>query len=101
MIVPPVYGMVLAAILFVIGLAGLMIRRNMVFVVISVEVMLNAGGLGFISAGSRWGQAEGQAVFLFLLAVAATEAAIGLALVLWLHRRHKSVDSDSARQMRG
>ncbi|WP_455382320.1 NADH-quinone oxidoreductase subunit NuoK [Salinispira pacifica] len=99
--VPPVYGMVLAAILFVIGLAGLLIRRNMVFVVISVEVMLNAGGLGFIAAGARWNQAEGQAVFLFLLAIAAAEAAIGLALVLWLHRKHKSVDSDSARRMRG
>ncbi|HUX14110.1 MAG TPA: NADH-quinone oxidoreductase subunit NuoK [Spirochaetia bacterium] len=101
MSVPPVYGMVLAAILFVIGLGGLLIRRNMVFVVISVEVMLNAGGLGFISAGARWAQADGQAVFLFLLAVAAAEAAIGLALILWLHHRHRTVDSDSARQMRG
>ena len=101
MTAPPVYGMVLAAILFVIGLAGLLLRRNMVFVIISVEVMLNAGGLGFIASGARWGQGDGQAVFLFLLAVAASEAAIGLALVLWLHRRYKSIDSDSARNMRG
>jgi NADH-quinone oxidoreductase subunit K len=97
---PPLYGMVLAAILFVIGLGGLLLRRNIVFVVISVEVMLNAGGLGFVSAGARWGEGDGQAVILFLFAVAATEAAIGLALVLWFNRRYRSVDTDSARHLK-
>jgi NADH-quinone oxidoreductase subunit K len=95
------YGVILAGVLFVVGLAGVLIRRNLVFVVISVEIMLNAGGLVFVSAGSRWASADGQSMFLFILAVAATEAAIGLALILQLHRHKKSVDSDSAREMRG
>jgi len=99
--VPPVYGIVLAAVLFVIGLAGVLIRRNLVFTVISVEIMLNAGGLAFVTGGSRWAAADGQAMFLFILAVAATEAAIGLALILQLHRRQGTVDGDAARKMKG
>lgn len=101
MSVPPIYGIVLAAVLFVIGFAGVMIRRNLVFTVISVEIMLNAAGLAFVAGGSRWASADGQAMFLFVLATAATEAAIGLALILQLNKREKTVNSDSARRMKG
>ncbi|HUB34604.1 MAG TPA: NADH-quinone oxidoreductase subunit NuoK, partial [Bryobacteraceae bacterium] len=85
-------GLLLAAVLFAAGLAGLLVRRNVLFVLISIEVMLNAAGLAFISAGERWGQAGGQVVFIFILTMAAAEVSVGLALVLQLYHRYKSVD---------
>lgn len=94
-------GLLLAAVLFSLGLAGLLVRRNVVFVLMSIEVMLNAAGLAFISAGARWGQADGQVVFLFILAMAAAEVAVGLALVLQMYHRYKSVDVDAASRMKG
>ena len=74
--------MILAAILFTLGLAGLITRRNLIFTLMSIEIMLNASGLAFIAAGSRWGQPDGQIMFLFILSMAAAEVAIGLAFVL-------------------
>jgi NADH-quinone oxidoreductase subunit K len=91
----------LAGILFVLGLIGLMIRRNLVFTLMSIEIMLNASGLAFIVAGARWAQPDGQVVFMFILAMAAAEVSVGLALVLMLQRKLKSLDSDAASRMRG
>jgi NADH-quinone oxidoreductase subunit K len=67
----------------------------------SIEIMLNAAGLAFVVAGSRWGQPDGQVVFLFILATAAAEVSVGLALVLQLYHRHRTVDSDAASEMKG
>jgi len=67
----------------------------------SLEVMLNAAGLAFVVAGSRWHQADGQVVFLFILAMAAAEVSVGLALVLQIYRRFKSLDVDELSEMRG
>jgi NADH-quinone oxidoreductase subunit K len=83
------------------GLIGLLVRRNLIFILMSLEVMLNAAGLAFIVAGSRWQQADGQVVFLFILAMAAAEVAVGLALVLQLYHRFKSLDAGAASEMRG
>ena len=94
-------GLVLAAILFALGLIGVLVRRNLVFVLMSIEVMLNAAGLAFVVAGARWGQPDGQVVFLFILAMAAAEVAVGLALVLELYHQHKSLDTDAISRMRG
>ena len=66
-------GLLLAGILFSLGLIGLLVRRNLIFMLMSLEVMLNAAGLAFVVAGSRWQQADGQIVFLFILAMAAAE----------------------------
>jgi NADH-quinone oxidoreductase subunit K len=66
----------------------------------SLEVMLNAAGLAFVVAGSRWEQADGQIIFVFILAMAAAEVAIGLALVLQLYHEFKSLDADALREMR-
>jgi len=63
--------------------------------------MLNASGLAFIVAGSRWGQPDGQIMFLFILSVAAAEVSVGLALVLRLQNRFRTLDSDAASKMRG
>lgn len=67
----------------------------------SIEVMLNAAGLAFIVAGARWGQADGQVMFFFILAVAASEVAVGLALVLRMHRQYETLDADALSEMRG
>ena len=83
------------------GLIGLLTRRNVMFTLMSLEVMLNAAGLAFIAAGARWGQADGQVMFLFILAMAAAEVAVGLALVLRLHRMYKSVNIDAASTLKG
>jgi NADH-quinone oxidoreductase subunit K len=67
----------------------------------SLEVMLNAAGLAFVVAGARWQQADGQVMFLFILAMAAAEVAVGLALVLEIYHRFKSLDVDELSEMRG
>jgi NADH-quinone oxidoreductase subunit K len=91
----------LAGILFALGLAGLLVRRNLIFTLMSIEVMLNAAGLAFVVAGSRWAQPDGQVMFIFILATAAAEVSVGLALLLQLYHRYKSLDADAASQMRG
>lgn len=99
--VPLEHGLILASILFLLGLTGVMIRRNIVFVLMSLEVMMNAAALAFVLAGSRWGQPDGQIMFILILTLAAAEASIGLAIVLQLYRRFHSVDIDAASEMRG
>ena len=99
--IPLEHGMALAAVLLLLGLVGVLVRRDAVFILLSLDIMLNAAGLAFIAAGARWAQADGQVMFLFILAVAAAEVSIGLALVLWLYHWHKTVDIDRARSLRG
>lgn len=99
--VPMEHGLMLAAVLFAMGLAGLMVRRNMVFVLMSLEIMLNSAGLAFIVAGTAWGQPEGQGMFLLVITLAAAEASVGLALLIQLNSRFKTLDTDAASRMRG
>ena len=94
-------GLLIAMVLFVIGLIGLLIRRNIVFMLMSVEIMLNAAGLAFIVAGAHWKQADGQVMFIFILTTAAAEVAIGLALIIQMYRHFKTLDSDAANKLRG
>lgn len=93
--------MTLAGILFVLGLISMLIRRNMIFMLLSVEIMLNAAGLAFIVASSHWAQPDGQVMFMFILAMAAAEVSVGLALILQLYHQLKSLDSDEASRMKG
>lgn len=93
-------GLLLAAILFLLGLIGVLTRRNIVFMLISVEIMLNAAGLAFVVASTHWGNADGQVMFLFILAMAAAEVAVGLALILKMHQQHKTVDVNTLNQLR-
>ncbi len=99
--IPTHYGIILAGVLFSLGIAGVLIRRNIFFILIFVEVMLNAAGLAFVVAGARWGQADGQVMFIFILATAAAEVAIGLGLLLRLHHRFKTLNVDRASDLRG
>jgi len=99
--IPMGHALVLAGVLFALGLAGLLMRRNLIFILMSIEIMLNGTGVAFVAAGSRWGQPDGQIMFLFILAMAASEVAIGLALVLRLYRHHPTLDADAISDMRG
>jgi NADH-quinone oxidoreductase subunit K len=93
--------MTLAGILFVLGLISMLIRRNMIFMLLSVEIMLNAAGLAFVVASSHWAQPDGQVMFMFILSMAAAEVSVGLALILQLYHQLKTLDSDEASRMRG
>ncbi len=99
--IPPESGLILAAILFVLGLIGVLVRRDIIMILLSIEIMLNAAGLAFVVAGARWGQADGQVMFVFILAMAAAEVSVGLALVLRMFAQFRTLDTDRASQMRG
>ena len=99
--IPMGHALILAGILFALGLAGLLMRRNLIFILMSIEIMLNGTGVAFVAAGSRWGQPDGQIMFLFILAMAAAEVSVGLALVLRLYHLHHNLDADAANEMRG
>lgn len=98
---PVEHGLLLAVILFALGLLGLLKRRNLIFVLMSIEIMLNAAGLAFVIGGSRWGQPDGQVMFIFIITMAAAEVAIGLALVLQYYQSFKTLDIDAASRMKG
>jgi NADH-quinone oxidoreductase subunit K len=95
------HGLLIASVLFSLGLLGVLVRRNIVFILVSIEVMLNAAGLAFVVAGARWGEVDGQVMFLFILAMAAAEVAVGLTLVIQLYRSLGTVDADAASMLRG
>jgi len=99
--VPLTNALILAGILFSLGLLGILVRRNILFVLMSIEIMMNAAALAFVSAGSRWGQADGQVMFILILTLAAAETSVGLAMVLQLHRRFRTLDTDAASEMQG
>ena len=99
--IPMETGLLLAGVLFMLGLISVMIRRNIIFMLISVEIMLNAAGLAFIVAGSHWAQPDGQIMFIFILTMAAAEVSVGLALILQIYHQLKTLNSDAANFMRG
>ena len=100
-VVPMEQGLILAGILFVLGMIGVLVRRDLLMMLLSIEIMLNAAGLAFVVAGSRWAQPDGQVMFILILAMAAAEVSVGLALVLLLYNRFKTLDTDQASEMRG
>ncbi|MBL6749047.1 MAG: NADH-quinone oxidoreductase subunit NuoK [Nevskia sp.] len=101
MIVPFEQVLFVSGVLFVLGLMGILIRRNILFVLMSIEVMMNSAALAFVAAGNRWGQPDGQIMFILILTLAASEASVGLALVLQIFRRFKTLDTDAASEMKG
>jgi NADH-quinone oxidoreductase subunit K len=94
-------GLLFAVVLFGLGVVGLLVRRNVIFMLISVEIMLNAAGLSFIVAGAAWNDPAGQILFILVITIAAAEVAVGLALILKLHQQRRTVDGDSIDLMRG
>ena len=99
--IPLEHGLILAGLLFTLGLIGVLTRRNIVFVLMSLEIMMNATGLAFIVASSRWEQADGQIMFLMILTLAAAEVAVGLGLIIQMYRRFHTVDINVLSEMKG
>lgn len=84
-----------AGILFLTGLTGFLVRRNIIFMLMSIEIMLNSAALVFVIAGSKWMQADGQVMFIFILTVSAAEVSVGLALILQMYHRFRTLDADA------
>ena len=101
MIAPYSHLLILAAIIFVMGAACCVARRNLIMILVGVEIMLNAAALAFIAASLHWGHLEGQAFVIFIFAVASAEVAVGLALIVHVHRRTGSVLADDYSQLKG
>lgn len=105
--IPVEHGLILAAVLFGLGLTGVLVRRNIIFMLLSIEIMLNAAALAFVVAGAKWrtaqgaAQADGQVMFVLILAMAAAEVSIGLALVLRMHSQAATLDVDALSEMKG
>ena len=93
--VPLNYFLVLSGVLFAIGTAGVFLRRNLITVLLSIEIMLNAVNLTFVAVGRYLGTVDGQIIVFFVMTVAAAEAAVGLALVIALFRHRESLNPDA------
>jgi len=87
--------LVLSGILFAIGTAGVFLRRNLITILLSIEIMLNAVNLTFVSVGRSLGTVDGQIITFFVMTVAAAEAAVGLAIVIALFRHRESLSPDA------
>jgi NADH-quinone oxidoreductase subunit K len=90
--VPLDYYLVLSAIIFAIGVIGVLIRRNLIVVLMSIELMLNAVNLTFIAFSNSLGSMDGQVIVFFVMAVAAAEAVVGLAIIISVFRHRQSLD---------
>jgi NADH-quinone oxidoreductase subunit K len=97
--VPLTWYLYLGAILFTIGLAGVLLKRNALIVMMSVELMLNAANLTFVAFARQFGNVSGHAVAFFVIAVAAAEAAVGLAIIIAIFRTRGSVNVDEVRAL--
>jgi NAD(P)H-quinone oxidoreductase subunit 4L len=93
--------LLLAAVLFCIGVYGVLTRRNGVMVLMSIELILNAVNINLVAFGTYLSDATGQAFALFVIAVAAAEVGVGLAIVLMLYRNRRSIDVDAVDQLKG
>ena len=93
--VPLNYYLVLSGVLFSIGTAGVFLRRNLITVLLSVEIMLNAVNLTFVAVGRYLNTVDGQIITFFVMTVAAAEAAVGLALVIGLFRHRESLNPEA------
>ena len=98
--VTPLHYLVLSAVLFAIGAVGVVVRRNVIVIFMSVELMLNAANLAYVAVANRLGNMDGQATVFFVMTVAAAEAAIGLAVILALFRNRETLNADEIGTLR-
>ena len=99
--VPQTYYIALSAILFAIGAMGVLIRRNALIIFMSVELMLNAANLAFVAFANTYQHLNGQIIVFFVIAVAAAEVAVGLALIVAIFKTKKSIDVDQMSSLKG
>jgi len=100
MVTPISYFLVLSGILFAIGVVGVLVRRNIIVMFMSIELMLNAVNLAFIALGRRIGSIDGQVIVFFVITVAAAEAAVGLGIIISLFRNRATVNADELNLLR-
>jgi NADH-quinone oxidoreductase subunit K len=98
--VPASYFLILSALVFTIGVAGVLIRRNLIVMLMSIELMLNAVNLAFVAFSRTFGTADGQVIVFFVMTVAAAEAAVGLAIMIAVFRNRETVNADELNLMR-
>jgi NADH-quinone oxidoreductase subunit K len=99
-VTPISYYMALSAILFAIGVIGVLIRRNVIVMFLSIELMLNAVNLALVALGRRMGSMDGQVIVFFVMTVAAAEAAVGLAIIISMFRNRETVNADELNLLR-
>ena len=99
--VPETYYIALSAILFTIGALGVLIRRNALIIFMSVELMLNAANVAFVAFANPYQQLNGQIIVFFVIAVAAAEVAVGLALIVAIFKTKQSIDVDAMSSLKG
>ena len=99
--VPVAYYLALSAVMFVLGILGVMLRRNALVIFMSLELMFNAANLVFVTFARMYGSIEGQLVVFFVMTVAAAEVAIGLALMVEIFRTKHSIDMDQLNTLKG
>ncbi|MCW5893490.1 MAG: NADH-quinone oxidoreductase subunit NuoK [bacterium] len=97
---PPSWYLVLSAVLFAIGVVGVLVRRNLIVIFMCVELMLNAVNLSFVAFARAQGVMDGQVIVFFVMAVAAAEAAVGLAIMLQLFRVRETINADEVTTLR-
>ncbi|HIJ76287.1 MAG TPA: NADH-quinone oxidoreductase subunit NuoK [Deltaproteobacteria bacterium] len=100
MIVPFGHVLLVAGILFALGVFCAVVRRNLIMIVLGIEIMLNAVSIVFVGAALRWNDLDGQTFVLFILAVAATEVSVGLAIIVYAFRRTGSFDPSNFNLLR-
>ncbi len=101
MIVPMSHILAISATMFLMGLACVLAQRNLIMVLIGVEIMLNAVGITLVGASALWQQVDGQIFVIFLMAMTSAEVSISLALVVYLNRRKHTLEADAFSEMRG
>ena len=98
--IPLGHYLIVSAILFAIGTAGVFLRRNLITILLSIEIMLNAVNLSFVAFGRQLGSYDGQIITFFVITVAAAEAAVGLAIIIALYRHRESLNPDAFTSLR-
>ena len=93
--IPLSHYLLVSAVLFAIGTTGVFLRRNLITILLSIEIMLNAVNLSFVAFGRQMGTVDGQIIVFFVMTVAAAEAAVGLAIVIALYRHRESLNPDA------
>ena len=98
--IPLSHYLIVSALLFSIGLAGVMTRRNVLMILLSIELMFNAANLSFVAYAKWWGDLSGQIIVFFVITVAAAEVTVGLAIAILMARRLSTLNADEANQLK-
>ena len=101
MTLPLEHALLFAGVLFSIGFVGVVARRNLIFILLSIEIMLNAAAYAFVAVSGYLNEADGQVMFVVILSMAAAEVAVALALLIRYERRYQTLDVDAAQRMKG